>query len=469
MLALVPARAGSKGVPGKALRTVGGIPMILRTLRNVCASGVADRVVVTTDWSALRDFCELRGFETLTRPDELAEPDVPLSEVARHAVQELEWDGTVGIFQPTCPLLTPETVSASVERFEREGWDWAITAHEDQRIHWWGASPLTDRVNRQQLAVIRQESGAVQLMTSDYALTGEGRCGTLPITVREGLDVDTPDDLVLAERLAGLRRIHFVVAAGEQVGTGHYHRCSHLARVLSHHDLSWEWAGAGALMAPIPLRDGSDADVTVFDRLAVPRDDLLAAVKRGKAVVLEDEGAESGKLADLRVNDMLDRADLRYVVLREEFTCLPEREHGSGRHILATFGGTDPASLAARVIHDLIGHNVQVISPGASMAKEMRKADLVVTGQGRTVMEAAACGTPCISIAANEREARHVRIPGVTYLGLHTTVAPETIRHAVTETLGSIDLRREMSRTAREALDDRGADRLARAIEELVL
>jgi len=475
LLAVIPARQGSKGIPGKALRTVGGVPLILRTLRTVEASGAASRIVISTDWPELREFCELRGYETLERPAELATDDAPLMPVAKHAVEALGWEGTVGIFQPTCPLLESHTIREALQEFEDDGWDWAITAQDSPHIYWRHGVPLIGRVNRQQLDEIQVESGAVQLMSAAHAVSCQAdvdysRCVTLPIEGHQALDIDNPEDLLLAEALVGLRHIHFVVASGHQIGTGHYHRSSHLARVLSHHELSWEWVG-GPLdwMEGTPgPRQGVAADVTIFDRLEVPEHQLLKARLEGKVVVLEDEGAASGRLADLRVNELLDLDDLRFTVLREEFCALAERVHvEEGQRVLATFGGTDPAGLAARMAREL--PEATVVEPGASMARSMRDVDLIVTGQGRTVLEAAACGTPCISIAANEREARHVRIPGVTYLGLHTTVAPEALRHAVGQTLASVELRREMAQTARAAFDDRGADRLARAIEGLLV
>ena len=173
MLAIVPARGGSRGVPNKALRTVASVPLILRTLRCVEASGVATRIVISTDSPKIKSFCELRGFEVLDRPAELAADDVPLADVIRHAVEALDWtEGTVGCFQPTCPLLRPETVGAVAFSFDANGWDWAITASADPHIHWDEAGPLTERKQRQALQTLMVESGAVQLMTAEYARRG---------------------------------------------------------------------------------------------------------------------------------------------------------------------------------------------------------------------------------------------------------------------------------------------------------
>lgn len=483
MLAVVPARSGSRGVPDKALRTVAGVPLILRTLRTVEESGVANRIVVSTDCPRIKSFCELRGFEVIDRPPELAEDHVPVIEAARHVVETLGWTGTVGIFQPTCPLLRPATIQDVARTWAASSYDWAITAYSDPKIHWDAGGPLNARVQRQELGDVMCETGAAQFMLAkDGQIEVVGGRGVLPIPAREALDIDTLDDLLLAKRLLSLRRIHFVVLApSKRTGTGHFHRSLALARRLSYHDVTWTWIGPpsakeieavramGATSSPAPK-----ADVTVFDRLGVPELHIREAQASGsKTVVLEDESSKG--VADLTINALLDPAALPYADLREEFLHLPEREHREGAdQVLVTFGGSDPARLGRRCFHLLreSGLSPLLVLPGegegVSMAADMRWADLVITSQGRTVFEAAASGTPCISIAANEREARHVRLPGVTYLGLHSTVPDEQIIQTVKATLADREMREEHARAAQAVIDGRGIDRLAHAIESLV-
>ncbi len=496
MLAIVPARRGSKGVPRKALRTVGGIPMILRTLRTVEASKTAERLIVSTDCPEIKSFCQLRGYEVLRRPDELGADDVPIMDVARHAVGEIGWTGTAGIFQPTCPLLEARTVRAVVEEYNRRQLDWAITVASDPHIHWgWNPLPhlLTPRAQRQELDVFC-ESGAVQLFNVGC---DDPREGTIEIPPREALDIDTHDDLMLAERLCSLRNIHFVVLMGDRVGTGHFHRSLALAQALSHHNISWEWRGDPPPWAvervPYPAESDGPVDVLIFDCLRPGVSEVLEARANGvKVVALEDESGDH--VADLTVNDMLDPEHLEYAVLRSEFLSLPEHElRDEANRVLVTFGGTDPANLVERCLHILgdidittfgeqarshfisgygqpSGMDITLVTPGQDVrvAALMRGADVVLTSQGRTVLEAAAAGVPCISIAANERENRHARIPGVTYLGLHSTVTDDQIGHAVSCTLADRHLREENAQAAREAVDGRGLDRLVRRVEELV-
>jgi CMP-N-acetylneuraminic acid synthetase len=475
LLAVIPARAGSKGIPGKALRTVGGVPLILRTLRIVEAADVAARIVVSSNCAQVKAFCELRGYEVIDRPEALADDETPVIEAARHAVSELDWRGThVALFQPTCPLLKAVTVRHFVTHLEN--CEWLICESADPHIHRVGGRLVTPRINRQALGDVTQESGAIQAMTTEALFKHIAPLETFRIEPRQALDIDTHDDLAQAEWMSRRARIHFIVAMGEQVGTGHFHRSFALAQALSHHDVTWEWRGEPPPWAEDRVRErwtqGGNADVTIFDCLT-PSDVDLWQQRNSKHVIFEDD---AGTPADLRINELLDPADLRHAILREEFLHLPERFHADACHrtlrALVTFGGTDPARLGTR-FRDAKGANIElrVIEPGSQvdMASAMRHADLVVTSQGRTVLEAAACGTPCVSIAANERETRHIRIPGVTYLGLHTTVTDDLIRHAVLSTLGSQALRQEMADTAGRVIDGRGLERVVRRVEDLLI
>lgn len=176
----------------------------------------------------------------------------------------------------------------------------------------------------------------------------------------------------------------------------------------------------------------------------------------------------------------------RYAVLRPEFIDPPAYKvrDGKGLRTLVTFGGTDPSGLGKRVgaIAALEGESRVLLGPYAkefswpgvkivrdgSVAAEMLAADLVVSSAGRTAHEAAALGVPCVTLAANERESRHVHVPGIHALGLHVSVSDERIQQTIKNVLHSEVLRREMSQTAKNAIDGRGARRIASRIESLL-
>src|SRR5262249_31749395 len=86
-LALVPARGGSKGLPGKTVRRLAGLPLIVHSLRLAAACPEVDRVVVSTDSPEIAEVARSAGAEVpFLRPAELARDDTPMLPVMVHAL-----------------------------------------------------------------------------------------------------------------------------------------------------------------------------------------------------------------------------------------------------------------------------------------------------------------------------------------------------------------------------------------------
>lgn len=504
LLVVVPCRSGSKGIPRKGLRSVAGRPLILHTLETVKRSCVATRIVVSTDDPQIAGVARLHGYEVLDRPSELAQDDSTLAAVAKHAHETLDWQGDLLIAQPTCPLLKSETVIRFVSEFYATDHDWAIAGMVESHLMWQGGRCLTERANRQQLAemgsAVRRESGALQIMTAAAARTWPVNPTVIDIPSDEALDIDTHADLAVAELALSRKTIEFRVVASDEKGSGHLYRCLALSDALNHHDVRWSqtgleaWAVAILHSRGVRVSDFSQpdhvipADLVIIDALDAAETVAPMAKARGsKVVVFEPEGA------DIRGVDLVfdEFTDSKYAVLRPEFLGLPrKRVPEQGTKVLVVFGGTDLAGLNGRVSSMLsfaVHADVRVIvGPGAkrpdgpvfkqrvtivesaNMAEEMHAADLIITGQGRTVAEAVACGTPVLSIAQNERESRHQRLPGVVYLGLHVAVPDQLVIDTVSRLLDRPALRQEMVSTASQSVDGLGVERIAHQIEGLL-
>jgi len=119
ILGLIPARGGSKGLPGKNIKKLAGKPLIQRTLECAQESGVVDRIVLSTDDEEIAAIA--RGFGTdvpFMRPDELAADNTPMIDVAVHAIetlkeQEYEADALL-LLQATSPFRTPDHIRKAV-------------------------------------------------------------------------------------------------------------------------------------------------------------------------------------------------------------------------------------------------------------------------------------------------------------------------------------------------------------------
>lgn len=131
-LGLIPARAGSKGIVGKNLRPLGGRPLVVRSIDVARASGVLERIVVTTESSEIARVAREAGAEVpFLRPSDLATDDAPMLPVVQHAVAALEAGGwspdAVVLLQPTAPLRTPEHVRSALGLLVREGCDSVVS------------------------------------------------------------------------------------------------------------------------------------------------------------------------------------------------------------------------------------------------------------------------------------------------------------------------------------------------------
>ena len=181
VLGLVPARGGSKGIVGKNMRLIGGDPMIAHTLRAARDSGVIDRLVVSTEGNEIAQWCKLHGFEVLDRPEELAGDEITIAQVARHVIDELDWDGIVVALLPTSPLRGPDAIRRAVERAQAEDIDSLASVVRQPKLFWFDESDGLDdpkplyaaRVNRQygKHGVLR-ETGAILLVTTDALRKG---------------------------------------------------------------------------------------------------------------------------------------------------------------------------------------------------------------------------------------------------------------------------------------------------------
>ena len=121
-ICIIPARGGSKRIPRKNVRPFLGVPVITRTIALVRASGVADRIIVSTDDLEVATHAIHAGADVPDlRPAGLADDYTTTSEVIRHVL--LEWtptlpdEASVVVVYPTAVLLRPEDLSEGLHNF----------------------------------------------------------------------------------------------------------------------------------------------------------------------------------------------------------------------------------------------------------------------------------------------------------------------------------------------------------------
>lgn len=135
VLGIVPARGGSKGVPGKNVRPLAGHTLLEYTARAARESGVLDRVILSTDSLEIADAGRRAGLEVpFMRPAALAADDTPMVPVIEHALGEIARHGwspdIVVLLQPTSPLRRPEHIRDAVAMLRETEADSVVTVVE---------------------------------------------------------------------------------------------------------------------------------------------------------------------------------------------------------------------------------------------------------------------------------------------------------------------------------------------------
>lgn len=141
ILAVIPARGGSKGVPGKNIRTILDKPLIAYSIESSLKSKLIRDTVVTTDSPVIQEIAIRYGAQApFLRPESLANDTALAVPTIQHAVNEMEklkgfrYDYIL-MLQPTSPMKTSEDIDQALQRLIDEGADGLITVIDVDNNH----------------------------------------------------------------------------------------------------------------------------------------------------------------------------------------------------------------------------------------------------------------------------------------------------------------------------------------------
>ena len=226
VLAVITARAGSKGIVGKNITPLAGRPLIVWTLRAAEEATLLDRVVVSTDGERIAAIvAEASTIEILDRPAELARDDTPHVDVLLHVLNELATNGAeapsyVVLLQPTSPLRTGGDIDEAILLAQALAAPAVVAVSEakthplmtyrldeaDRLVPFVNAeNPEIEYRRRQALPPVYAPNGAVYVVRTDVlrkekTLYPSGTVG-MRMPQERSLDVDTTLDLRVAEVL----------------------------------------------------------------------------------------------------------------------------------------------------------------------------------------------------------------------------------------------------------------------------
>ena len=389
VLAVIPARGGSKGIPRKNVRLMAGKPLIAYALQNAQSCPLITDTVVTTDDEEAISIARVYGADAIAREAALAGDHVTLDPVVYDALLKMEeknactYDAVVTL-QATSPLLKGSTLTRALEEFQKGGKDTYISASNQAHLSWGKEGEqyfphYQERKNRQSLPPHYVEAGAF-LITKRSCITPRNRIGAsvsiYEIGEEEAVDIDTPRDWAACEHTLQRKRVVFRADGYRELGMGHIYHCLTLAYRMVGHEIMFvtnrrHREGYERLKdSYFPLHaieqeeefytflEGYHPDVVVNDCLNTTREHVLRLKGlAGKVVTIEDLG-EGACYADAVVNALYHEpapgpnhyAGADYVCIRDEFFIhRPKGFSSEIRNVLVMFGGTDPSNLTGKV------------------------------------------------------------------------------------------------------------------------
>jgi len=222
-VALIFARGGSKGLPGKNVRPLCGKPMIAWSIEHAKAVGRIERVIVSTDDEEIAKVAREYGGETpFMRPAELARDDSPEWLAWRHALNYLQGNGGLPDAIVSVPVTAPLRETVDIERclddFEQGGADVVVTVTEAHRSPYFNMvkrnedgtvdlviPPAANVSRRQDAPPVFDMATVVYVAAPQFVLTRnalfEGRVRAVTVPVERAIDIDTLLDFRIAECL----------------------------------------------------------------------------------------------------------------------------------------------------------------------------------------------------------------------------------------------------------------------------
>ncbi|MEM8960868.1 MAG: acylneuraminate cytidylyltransferase family protein [Acidobacteriota bacterium] len=223
VVAVIPARGGSKGLPRKNLARVGDRPLLVHSIDHAHAATRVDRVIVSTEDAEIADVARRAGAEVIERPVELATDQATSESALVHALDQLEQTtGTpvlMVFLQATSPLRPPGAIDAAIATLEEQDADSLVSTVPFHGFLWRDRSPKDDssigarpidydprrRPRRQERLPTYVENGSIYVfkpwVLRELDCRLGGKIALFPMSKTSAIDIDDADDLTLANAL----------------------------------------------------------------------------------------------------------------------------------------------------------------------------------------------------------------------------------------------------------------------------
>jgi len=393
ILAIIPARGSSKGIPRKNLRLLNGKPLIYYAIKTALNSKYDIDVYVSSEDDEILNTAMQFGAEVHKRDNSIADDKTTLDPVIYdcygHAkkMESQEYDFIITM-QATSPLLTTNSLENAIEKaILNPNIETIIAAKDDTHLSWrkedGGFVPNYEkRVNRQYLTPVFTETGGF-FITRKEIITQDNRIGKNVelhvLSNGEEIDIDTYEDWNLCEYHLKRKHIVFVVTGNSKVGLGHVYNTLLLANDILNHKITF-LVDSDSKMAydkissknyPVFIQKNKNIlediqklkpDLVINDRLDTNENYIDKLKDLGFKVVNFEDLGSGAKKADLVINAIYPEKQILpnhyfghdYFILRDEFIYAEEKQNiDDVKNILITFGGVDPNNYTKKTIETI--------------------------------------------------------------------------------------------------------------------
>ena len=481
ILAVIPARAGSKGIPNKNIRLINNHPLIYYAINNAISSELITDIVVSTDSPEVEIIAKQMNVKVKHRTADLSGDAITLDAVIYDVANEYDADYVITM-QPTSPTLKVSTLDKAIQYAIEHDVDTLISAINNPHLAWIDEGGMRKpayqkRLNRQYLPPYYLETGAFFISKGSVVQADTrfgAKCDVFEISEDEAVDIDTFEDLKNAENILTRKKVAIYVNGNTKRGMGHIYRSLELAdEFYSKPDIYYDSNqtersifgttthnivpvdGIGELLA---ILEKEQYDILINDILSTSIDYMIAVRKslpNARIVNFEDDGEGIYK-ADLVINSLYPESSVPHVKSGEKYYIssktfmfyTPIEIKEKVKKVFISFGGADPQNYSDRLLGIITNEkykelefvvilgraklnvkqlmeynsyeNIDVLFDVKNMPEIMSNCDIGITSRGRTGYELAILGIPSIAMAQNEREEKHGFVcedNGFAYLG----------------------------------------------------
>jgi len=218
ILAIIPARAGSKGLKNKNIKSFLGKPLIIWTIKTALKSKMISDIIISTNDPEVISISKKNKIKYIRRPKQIATDKAPIIETIKHVLVQIRYKPDIIILlQPTSPLRNKDDIDKSLLLLTDNKYDSIISVSEQSHSPYWCFTiknkifkPLFKkrvyfRMRRQDLPRIYSPNGAIFCMYTDSLLKNNSfytlKTGPYIMPVERSIDIDTEIDFFIAEKI----------------------------------------------------------------------------------------------------------------------------------------------------------------------------------------------------------------------------------------------------------------------------